>query len=175
MSLSGIGLWLHKAEQLFLTLLFFAMLVVAVAQIVLRNFFDSGLLWGDSFIQVVVLWIGFAGAAYATRQGEHINIDIASKFLPQALASPLYRLVNGVALLVCAIAAYHSYRLVLLEKEDPVIAFLNVPTWVCELIIPIVFAVMAWRFLLLALKGYQDPNALSQTPSNPEPSQAQEH
>jgi TRAP-type C4-dicarboxylate transport system permease small subunit len=38
-------------------------------------------------------------------------------------------------------------RFVLFEREDQAIAFASVPAWMCELIIPVAFGIMALRFL----------------------------
>ncbi|MCY7295152.1 TRAP transporter small permease [Alteromonas sp. a30] len=132
-----------------MTLLFFSLLFIAALQIVLRNIFDSGLLWGDDFIQSVVLWIGFVGAMYASRNASHINIDVISRFLPAAFSAFVYRAVYGLTSIICAAAAFFSGQFVQLEMEDSVNAFLNVPIWVVEIIIPISFAVIGVRYLLL--------------------------
>lgn len=143
---------LIKAEKGFMTLLFFALLAVSALQIILRNLFESGLMWGDDFIQVSVLWIGFVGATFAARKGRHINIDVISRFLPRKLSKVLYRLVYFMTANLCAVAAYFCWQFVQLEMEDSVMAFLNVPVWATEIIIPIAFAVIALRYFLLFLK-----------------------
>lgn len=134
-----------------MTLLFFSLLFIAALQIVLRNFFDSGLLWGDDFIQSVVLWIGFVGAMYASRNGSHINIDVISRFLPALFRALVYRAVYGLTSAICVAAAYFSWQFIQLEMEDSVNAFLNVPVWLVEIIIPVSFAVVGVRYLLLML------------------------
>ena len=132
-----------------MTLLFFSLLLIAALQILLRNLFDSGLLWGDDFIQSVVLWIGFVGAMYASRNGSHINIDVISRFLPASVSAIVYRLVYLLTAIICGFAAYFSAQFVQLEMQDSVMAFLNVPVWAVEIIIPIAFAVVGVRYVLL--------------------------
>lgn len=143
--------WLESAEKAVLSLLFFALLGIATAQIVLRNGFDSGLSWGDDVIQVLVLWIGFAGAIYAARRGQHINIDVISRFLPEQGAQLMYRIVFLLTAILCAFAAYHSWLFIEIEREDGMNAFLTVPVWLTEVIIPIGFAAIAVRYLLLGV------------------------
>lgn len=142
---------LKSVEKGFMTLLFFALLSTAALQIILRNFFDSGLLWGDDFIQAVVLWIGFVGATYASRNGSHINVDVISRFLPSAISRVVYRIVYLFTAIFCFVAAHFSWQFVQLEMEDNMLAFLNVPVWLTEIIIPISFVVIALRYLLLML------------------------
>ena len=43
-------------------------------------------MWAETFLRVLVLWIGLAGAMAASREHRRISIDILSRFLqPQAL------------------------------------------------------------------------------------------
>lgn len=136
-------------EKWIMTLLFFTLLSVAALQIVLRNLFDSGLMWGDDFIQVLVLWIGFAGATYASRKGRHINIDVITRFLPGKYARLLYRIVYFATAGLCTTAAWFSWQFIQLEMEDNVMAFLKVPVWLTEIIIPIGFIIIALRYMVL--------------------------
>lgn len=141
----------HWLEDAVLVLLLLAMIGVAVMQIVLRNGFDGGFLWAESFLRVLVLWIGLAGAMAASREHRHINIDIAGRFLP-----PLARKVATVftALFTAGVAftvAWYALDFVKVEYESPSPAFADVPTWVCESIMPFAFAVIGLRYLLLAL------------------------
>ncbi len=136
-------------EKTVLSLLFLTLLGLASTQIVLRNFFDSGLVWADEAIKVLVLWLAMAGALYATKEAKHINIDIITRFLPGRIANWIYRLAYFTTALLCFAVAYYSYQFVLLEYEMPMEAFLGIPTWVCQAVIPVAFALMGLRFLVL--------------------------
>ena len=129
-------------------LLLTAMIFLATAQIVLRNFFDSGISWGDPTLRLLVLWIALLGAMAATRDNNHISIDLLSHFLSPVNRARLQRLTNLFAAIVCMVITWHAARLVMMEKSDGSIIFASVPTWVGELIIPLGFGVMALRFLL---------------------------
>ncbi len=135
-------------EDALLALLLTAMILLAAAQIVLRNFFDSGISWGDPTLRLLVLWIALLGAMAATRDNNHISIDILSHFLSPQNRARLQRLTNLFAAIVCMVITWHAARLVMMEKSDGSIIFASVPTWVGELIIPLGFGVMALRFLL---------------------------
>ena len=141
---------LHAIEDFILVGLLLTMVGVAVTQIVLRNGFDGGFLWAESFLRVLVLWIGLAGAMAASREHRHISVDIIGRFLP-----PLAHKVAIVftALFTAGIAgalAWYSLDFVKIEYENPSMAFGSVPTWVCESIMPMAFTVIGLRYLLLA-------------------------
>jgi TRAP-type C4-dicarboxylate transport system permease small subunit len=134
-----------------------AMIALAGWQIFLRNALDSGLGWGDPLLRVMVLWLGMLGALAATRDDNHITIDVLSRFLPDRWKN-LARVVTDIfSAAVCAVIAYHSGRFVAMEFDDNAVAFAAVPAWVCESVIPLGFGVMAVRFAAMFLGRLQAP------------------
>lgn len=138
--------WIHGVENLLLVLLFAGMLVIAGGQIVLRNFFDSGLAWADPFLRVTVLWLALLGALAATRSNKHINIDVLGRLAPQAWQAPIRALTMFFAMVVCGVIAYVSGEFLVLEIDTPTEAFAGIPAWVFEVVIPVSFGLMALRF-----------------------------
>lgn len=142
---------LHLLENGVLVLLLAGMIGVAVAQIVLRNGFDGGFLWADSLLRVMVLWIGMIGALVASRDQRHISIDIAGKYLP-ARAATAVQIFNALfTAAICSLLAWYSLEFVRIEYESPSPAFANVPTWVCEAVMPVTFTLIGLRYLLVAV------------------------
>ena len=148
---------LHRLEDLTLVLLLSTMIVPAVLQIVLRNTTGSALVWGDTLVRILVLWVGLVGAMVATRQNKHINIDVVTRHLSPDAA----RAVNGITLLsaslICLVTAWYSLLFVRMEFDFTTPAFANVPTWACQTIIPAAFLVMALRCLGLAVRSFTSP------------------
>lgn len=142
---------LHRLEDGVLVLALATMLGMAIYQIILRNFFDSGLVWAESFVRVLVLWIAMLGAMVATREDRHINIDAISRFLPVTVARLAAVVTRLFAAVVCGLVAFYSLELVMFEFEDQTIAFAMVPNWVTQSVIPFGFAVMSLRFLWASL------------------------
>jgi len=68
--------FIARVEKFLVVFLLGAMILVAFLQIVLRNVFTTGFSWGDPFIRYLVVWVGFIGAALATKEGKHITIEI---------------------------------------------------------------------------------------------------
>lgn len=137
----------HRLEDGVLIAALVSMLAIALLQIVLRNVFDSGFLWAESFVRILVLWVAILGAMVATREANHISIDVLSRLIPPR---PLF-IVKLIAALfsaaVCLTAAYYSFEYITYEYEDGTIAFASVPVWVCQSILPFGFLVMGVRFL----------------------------
>lgn len=138
-------------EQGILVLLFAALVTLTSTQILLRNLFDSGLVWADDAIKVLVLWVAMSGALYATRTARHISIDVITRFLPLQTASLIRRLLFVMTALICATSAWYCYQFIILEFEDPTIAFLSIPTWFTQAVIPATLLLMALRFAYLSI------------------------
>lgn len=139
---------LHRLENVALISALISMLGIAVLQIFLRNFFDSGFLWAESFLRILVLWVAMLGAMVATREKNHISIDALSRYLSQPIQKGTRLLTDSFSAGICGTVAWYSFTYVQLEYEDQAIAFLNVPTWLCQTILPFGFAVIALRFVI---------------------------
>jgi len=141
----------YTLEDSMLLALVLSLVVLSFSQLVLRNLGVSGMVWSDSALRVNVLWLAMFGALRASRLQNHIAIDLVSRNVPPNLKRGVHFIVSISCSLICTVAAYYSFLFVKLEKEDASIAFLNVPVWVCEAIIPFALAVIATRFLQFAL------------------------
>lgn len=145
---------LQKIEDSILIGLLLSMIFMAVLQIVMRNLFDSGILWGDELIRVLVLWIGLIGAMVASRNNHHISIDVISRYLPDRIKKQTTLIISTFTALVCAVMAYFSLEFVMMERQDGFMAFANIPAWVCESIIPVSFAIISLRYILFSFTGF---------------------
>lgn len=145
---SRLDRFIGQIEKLLLSAMLTAMIVVAFLQIVLRNFFDTGLPWGDSFVRYLVLWVGFIGAALATREGSHINIDVLSRWLPGASKTVNLLVIHLFSCLICAVLAYASFVFVRNEHLLEGTAFFDIPVWLLQLVLPVTFALMTLRYAM---------------------------
>ncbi len=146
----NIVMLLQKFEDSILVGLLLLMIVIAVLQIFLRNLFDSGILWGDPLVRILVLWIGLIGAMVASRNNHHISIDVISRFLPDQIKKLTNLIISIFTMLVCAVMAYHSLVFVMMERNNGALAFANIPAWICESILPISFVIISFRYLLFS-------------------------
>ncbi len=139
-------------EDSLLVFLLGSMVLLAGAQIVLRNLFDGAIIWADPLLRVAVLWVGMIGAMVATRNDRQISIDAVSQFLPDLWKARLRVVTDLFTAVVSAIVAWSAYRLMINDRAAGGFAIANVPVWVCESILPVAFAVIALRYLLFAIK-----------------------
>ena len=144
---------LRRIEDGILVLLLMTMIGVAASQVVLRNFFDAGLYWGDSLVRVTVLWVALVGAMVASRDDSHIRIDLLSRLIKPENQTWLVRSTRLFSCVVLGLFTWGSGQFVYYEYVDNAIAFGDVPAWMCEVIMPIGGGVMTLRYLLLAFKS----------------------
>ena len=142
-----------EAEKLIVVLLLSLMILVAFLQIVLRNFWATGLAGGDPFVRYMVVWVGFIGAALATHQGKHIKIDVLSHWLPPRANHLLQSLLNLVSAGICGLLAIAAFRFVQFEAQLGGKTFLDLPVWIPQVIIPVTFGIIALRFVLATISS----------------------
>ena len=139
------------AETGALVVLLLTALGIAAAQIILRNFFGTGLVWAEPALRAIVLWLGCFGAIAACRGEKHIKID----FLLQKLSARARHIANAtvsfLVMCICVLLAYHTARFVHIDFIYGIKAPIGVPAWMVEIIIPFTFIVVALRFLFSSI------------------------
>lgn len=143
---------LHWLEDGALLLTILLLVSLSLTQIIFRNMDINGMIWLDSANRVLVLWLAMIGALRASRHQQHIAIDILPHYAGPNTRKLLHALVSLCCAAICAIAAWYSLQFVLSERQYGDIAFLNVPFWLCQSVIPASLVLIALRFLLNTLK-----------------------
>lgn len=139
--------WLEHLEEGLITFLMTAMTAVTFMQVVARYVFNYSFVWALELTGVMFAWLIFVGMSYGVRVGAHIGVDAAVK----SLGSGAARIVGSVAAALCLvyalIVAFGSYQYVhkiysvgILMQDIPI------QTWIPRVILPIGFALLAFRF-----------------------------
>ena len=139
--------WLEHLEEGLITFLMAAMTAVTFMQVVARYVFNYSFVWALELTGVMFAWLIFVGMSYGVRVGAHIGVDAAVK----SLGSGAARIVGSVAAALCLVYAlivtFGSYQYVhkiysvgILMQDIPI------QTWIPRVILPIGFALLAFRF-----------------------------
>ena len=139
---------ISRVETALVTILLALMILMAFSQIVLRNFFSSGIDWSDALVRYLVVWVAFVGAAIATREGKHITFDLLSRWLTGTGAIAIQALSNFISAVICSLLTIAAAKFIRFEAQMGSTAFLDLPVWVPEIIMPIAFGLMTLRFLM---------------------------
>ena len=141
---------LHRAEDLLLATLLGSLLLLSVAQIGLRVFFDTGLEWAEPVSRIGVLWLALLGALGATRERKHIAIDALPRLLPVKSHRAIWFITQIAAAAIAAALAWYGWGMVQLEREAPAVFVADIPSWWPMLVFPLGFALISLRLTITA-------------------------
>jgi len=145
----GWGRWL---ESVLLTLLLSSLIVLASAQILLRNVFSTGLVWGDGLVRLMILWLALLGAVAASRENRQIKIDLLTRALSGLLQRVVMITTDLFTAVITALLAWHSWRFVKESRLYGDMLLNDWPAWVFQLILPIGFGLICYRYVLRAIQ-----------------------
>jgi TRAP-type C4-dicarboxylate transport system permease small subunit len=145
--------WGTAAENAALVLLLGALMLLAVGQIAMRLIFSSGFIWADELIKLLVLWIALVASIAASRSDRHLRIDVLSHFVAKKYARVPRLVVDAFAAFICGVLAWQSWRYVQLTIEFEDTVLVDLPAWIAYGLLPLSFALMCYRFILLSGSG----------------------
>jgi len=145
---------IDRVEQTLVSIFLSVMILIALLQIVLRNLFATGLTGGDPLVRNLVLWVGFIGAAIATREGKHISIDVVSQWVPSRRRIVIEGIIHVSSFIICGLLTFAAVKFIRNEALMGSVTFLEIRAWVPELILPITFGSMTLRFGFRSLKTF---------------------
>ncbi len=122
----------------------------------MRNLFSFGFIWADELLRMLVLWIAVAGAVAASRTDKHISIAVLDGFLPQKIRAGVKVFVDLFTAGICLLITWHSIQFVRTTYEYGDRLLDNVPAWILQLVLPIGFGLISWRYLLFSFKRLMD-------------------
>ena len=76
---SAAARWLERIENGLIAVLVLAMVLLAGAQILLRNLASSGIDWADPLLRAMVLWAAMLGALAVARVEKHIVLGLVGR------------------------------------------------------------------------------------------------
>lgn len=139
-------------EDSIVVLLFAAISSISLLQIILRNFFDTGLSWATPITGILLLWLTLSAAVVAVRKDRHISINILAQNLAPLTECLRYTTTKLFAALVCATIAYYGGLFVQMDFKLGNTLYAEIPRWACEIIIPISFSMLSVRFFIAAIE-----------------------
>jgi TRAP-type C4-dicarboxylate transport system permease small subunit len=153
MFVAGADRFGRAIETFLLALTLGAMIMLAAAQIVLRNFGSGGIDWADEALRLLVLWVAMLGAVAASREQRHVSIDALSRYLPRGMHPWTSFLVEVFTAGVCLALAWFSWLFVADSRmaEDMVLGG-RVPAWTVQSILPMGFFLMGYRYTFSSVR-----------------------
>lgn len=145
----------RAVETSCLVMVLAVMIVLAAAQIVMRNFglWGGGFGWADEALRIMVLWVAMFGAVAASREQRHICVDVLSHYAGPYLRRWLSVVTNAFTAVVAFTLAWFSWRFVADSYDSGERLLGEVPAWVPQAVLPIAFALIGYRYTVWSLRG----------------------
>lgn len=148
-NLAGWRRRLRNGENLLVTLVLSVMMLVPLAQALLRKVFDTGITGANTITQSMVLIVGMLGGALAARDGRLLALSTLRIVLTGRWKQAVLVYSNAFAVAVGVLLCVASARYVMSVIPLGNILLYGIPEWVLQLIMPLGFAAitlrLAWR------------------------------
>ena len=131
------------------------MAILPLLEIVIRKIYAGGIPGSTMWVQHLVLWVAFLGAAIAARRGELLSLTVGPALLKAKAKTAAEVFTAGIGFAVCAVLAKGSWELVIAEREGGRVLALDLPVWVAQAIMPVGFAVIGFRILWRVSSGWK--------------------
>jgi TRAP-type C4-dicarboxylate transport system permease small subunit len=151
-SFKTLGSFYERLEETLLVSLVILMVSLGFLQILFRNLISVGIVWIDSLVRHLVLWVALLGASVATRENRHIIIDVLSGRVSPTYYSRIQGAVQLFSALGCLLLVYPAIRFVQNDYVAGKTLAFGIPLWLSQAIMPAMMLVMGVRFLLQGLK-----------------------
>ena len=120
-------------------------MVIPLAEIISRKFFETAIPGAAAYASVLTLWLGMLGAAIAARDGKLLTLA-TGEFLPKGRISAIAHVIaGGVGAMIATILTMGAIVLVQSDREAGDIIAGGVPKWIADLVLPIGFGLIALR------------------------------
>ena len=130
-----------------------SMVLISFSQVVLRNFFSTGIGWADMVMRYFVIAVGMFGGVLAARQGRQISIDILSRVVPNRFR-PILSWIIGIFTIIVSVAMGRAAMVFVQgERQFGSEIYPGLAAWYFELLIPVGFFLIALQVLLNLLLG----------------------
>ena len=132
-----------------------AMLLLPVAELLLRRLFHTGISGSSAIVQHLTLIVGMIGGAIAAREGRLLALSPVQMLLKGRALAAAQIVSGGFAVTITAFLCVASAQYVLALRPLGKILVYGIPVWVIQLILPVGFGLVAWRLVWHASRKWQ--------------------
>lgn len=144
------------------------LMLLVVAEVVMRDFFDSTLGGTLEISEVLLVFVVFTGVAYAQQVGDHVSTDLVTSRMPRQAAAIVRTTGLAIAAGVILWLAWVSLGrgLDAMAAGESRFGLRSVPVWPARLVIPLGALLLGLQTLMSAsdawrgrLPDWTDPDA----------------
>lgn len=138
----------QRLEEIFLVILMSLAVIVVALQVITRYVLQIPLPWSEELARYMFLWLTWVGAAFATKERKHVNIDVVFQKLPKAGKGACTILSTMIWIFFLIAMAYLSLKLTISVYGGGQIGVgSGIPMWIPYASIPSGMILMLFRLL----------------------------
>ncbi len=137
---------LRRAEDAATVAILCAMAILPLLEMAGRRLWGGGIPGSSTLVRHGTLWVGLLGGAIAARDGRLLAVGSVQPF-PRGMRAPLSVFAGGISAAVSALLCAASLSLVRVEYGDGAMVVPHFPVWAAEAVMPLGFALVAWRLV----------------------------
>ena len=145
---------LAKVEEILAMVFMIIMLIVVTIQVVNQAFLHfNNVTWTEEISRILLVWVIFIGACIATRRGSHLVVS----FVYDNLKGPAKIAVRVFVLRTCIFVTAYICRsgiamVGVQARGNQFFGITGLPVWVASVAIPVCFAEMCLRFIMILIR-----------------------
>ncbi len=146
---------LKDGENLLVAAALAALVLLPLAEILLRKLFHSGIAGESTMQQHLTLVIGLLGGMLAAREGRLLTLSTLTQFLKGRWQAFARVYSNSFAAAICVFLCLAAIQLVQAEKGGGKILAYGIPIWTVQMVMPVGFGLIAVRLLWHAAASWR--------------------
>jgi C4-dicarboxylate transporter, DctQ subunit len=150
--------WVGNFEAGLANALLVLLTLLLSVQILNRYFFHTSFVWLEEIARISFVWLIYFSAASAAKDDRHIRIEIADLFVPQSALKWMTlvadALVIGFDLVIVWLGILLIHSTIQYGDVTPVT---DIPMGLIYAVIPVCFALMAYRALRFNIENFRKP------------------
>ena len=144
---TGFRAWLRTGENLLIVFTLAALVILPLAEILLRKVFHGSIPGVSAFVQHFTLIIGMLGGALAARDNRLLAMSALPTLLKGRWKLAAAMFSGAVATSVALFLTVAGWQFVMSEKESGNFLIGQLPIWWVQVITPFGFGLVTWRLL----------------------------
>ena len=146
---------LRQGENLLLVIPLAAMLLIPVAEILLRMVFNTGISGSSTIVQHLTLIVGMFGGAVAARDGRLLALSPVQALLKGRGKIAAQIFCSGFAAAITLFLCYASGNYVMEMRPLGRTLVYGIPVWVIQLVLPLGFGMVSLRLIWHAAEKWR--------------------
>jgi tripartite ATP-independent transporter DctM subunit len=136
--------YFHHSENAVVTLALAALVVLPLAESVLRKTFHLGLSGSTALVQHFTLIVGIVGGVIAARENRLMPLSTLTTLLKGKKKAAALIFTGACSAAVVALLCWASLQFVLSERPAGKVLAYGIPVWVVQLVMPLGFALVTF-------------------------------